>query len=382
MAPNILLTGVNYNNKGAELMLLAMVEHFRSEFPQAKLVCGFGSVYEDRVREGLYQLAARSRGRLTQLFEWLPAKTRQEWGIILPKEINVVVDASGFAFGDQWSSQYVRSESARCLNCKKYGARLVMMPQAFGPFTKPEIRETCSELLSQADLIFPRDKESYTHVCGLLSNSNITGKVHQAPDFTNLVQGFVPQSFDDTLRGAVGVLPNEKMTAKKSEEDAKKYIDFLLHVLQRMQDKGIPHFILCHQNEDRKVVDILSAKIDTMPPVIVESNALFIKGILGTCRFLVGSRFHGLVNGLSQGVPCICTSWSHKYEALFEDYHCSEYLVSDLSVLDRVDSLLETLLDESTYRTACHNIKTQSEKYKEESVNTWKIIDDFIRKII
>lgn len=380
---NILLTGVNYNNKGAELMLRAMVQHFRTEFSEAKLVCGFYGSYENRVKEGLYQLAKRSRGRVTKLFEFLPKKTRKEWGIVLPKEIHVVIDASGFAFGDQWSEQYVRSEATRCLNCKKYGSRLVLMPQAFGPFTNTAIREVCTELFVKADLIFPRDKESYTYVCDLIPQSHISGKVHLAPDFTNLVQGFVPQSFSKKeLQGAVGILPNEKMLTKKGEMESQKYIDFLNHVLQVLENKNVPHFVLCHQNEDQKVVDLLKLKLKTVPPIIAESNALFIKGVLGTCRFLIGSRFHGLVNGLSQGVPCICTSWSHKYEALFADYHCSQYLVSDLSAFDQVDDLIENLLDESTYQSMCQMIEMQSLRLKEETRVTWKIVDDFIRNAI
>lgn len=379
---SILLTGVGYNNKGAELMLRAMVEHFRFSFSGTRLVCGFSAAYEDRVREGLYQLIDRSRGRAANLFQWLPEKTRSEWGFTLSREINVIVDASGFAFGDQWSDQYVDAGISSRIKHQKHGAPLILMPQAFGPFTRMNVRRAATELFSHADLIFPRDRESYAYVTELIPKSDIAEKVHQAPDFTNIVQGFIPQSFDDNLRGAVGILPNQKMITKNGEEEAEKYIDFLVHVLSRLKSRKISHFILCHQKEDHEVVDLLRAKGEKMPPIIAESNALFIKGILGTCRFLIGSRFHGLINGLSQGIPCICTSWSHKYKFLFEDYDCLEYLVSELRDFDRIDGLIESLLTESTYRPLCRNIEACSMKLKDESRKTWQIVDAFIRKTI
>jgi colanic acid/amylovoran biosynthesis protein len=276
----------------------------------------------------------------------------------------------------------VRSEANRRLQCKQWGAKLILLPQAFGPFENPQIKSICSELFTQADLIFPRDNRSYQYVNALLPASEGTKKVHLAPDFTNIVQGFVPKSFDSTLHGAVAVLPNEKMIAKKGEEEAKKYLDFLVHSIRSLREKNIPHFILAHQQQDKKVIDLLRTQIDPFPEVVTESNALFIKGILGTCRFLIGSRFHGLVNGLSQGVPCICTSWSHKYEALFEDYHCSDFLISDLSALNQVDQLILRLSDETTYRSIRENIETQSSRIKEETKTLWGIVDTFLQNNI
>ena len=62
--------------------------------------------YEARARLGLYQKASlRKYG-----FQWgyllslMPPKLRGRFGIVTDHEIDVVLDASGFAYGNQWAT--------------------------------------------------------------------------------------------------------------------------------------------------------------------------------------------------------------------------------------------------------------------------------------
>lgn len=378
---NIILTGVGYNNKGAELMLRAMVEHLRDVFPESCISTDCTHNFHQCSRYGLYQLALRNRGRIVRLFEWLPEKTRSEWGIIFPQEIDFVLDASGFVFGDQWSERHIRQEGERFLKYKRqYGSKVILLPQAFGPFKNSDIRKISKEILSEMDMIFVRDNSSLNYIKELLPSSMESEKIFFGPDFTNLVRGTLPFSFDEALKGAVAILPNEKMLTKKSTGESEKYISFLVHCIKTLERKKARCFILCHQNEDKNVVDMLNSECDCTPEVVAESNPAHIKGILGLCRFLIGSRFHGLVNGLSQGIPCICTSWSHKYEALFEDYQCSEYLISDLSDTVHVDQLISNLFDDTTYKSIRNNIEKHASSIAVQTKNMWKTIDSFIRE--
>jgi len=374
---NILLTGVGSSNKGAELMLCAMVEHIRSRFPQAKLVCGFDGKYEDRVGRGLYQLE-RNNQKLTKLIDWLRPGKLNQWGLVLPQNIDVVLDGSGFCFGDAWPDKHVIHHVAHRIQFCPHGAKLILLPQAFGPFQRESIRKTCKELFDKAALIFPRDQESFDHVHELIGS---TEKLHLAPDFTNILQGFVPQSFDAKYRGAVGILPNEKMIAKKEKPLQEAYVTFLARCIQKLASQNIPHFLLCHQKNDMEVVDLLKTQLDHLPYVSSETNPLYIKGILGSCRFLIGSRFHGLVNGLSQGVPCIGTSWSHKYKALFEDYHCSEYLIPDYTSMEKTNPLIDRLLDDHGYSEARANIENRCSLIKQEAIKMWNVVDSFLQSI-
>jgi colanic acid/amylovoran biosynthesis protein len=171
------------------------------------------------------------------------------------------------------------------------------------------------------------------------------------------------------------------MLEKNEKPLQEAYVSFLAQCVQKLAAKNVPHFLLCHQKDDIEVVDLLEAQLGHRPYVSLETNPLYIKGILGTCRFLIGSRYHGLINGLSQGVPCIGTSWSHKYQALFEDYHCSEFLITDFTTMEKANQLIDRLLDDKEYTKAKSNIENRGDLIKQEAINMWNIVDSFLHGI-
>ncbi|MGL6225975.1 MAG: polysaccharide pyruvyl transferase family protein [Thermoguttaceae bacterium] len=375
---NILITGVGRDNKGSELMLCAVMQHLRATFPSARIVAGFTGSFADRTDGRLYQLLTPLWGRAAHVFSWLPEKTRLEWGgWILPKEIDVIIDASGFCFGDPWSDEYVKTNVRERLECLHANVPLIMLPQAFGPFNRSSIIPIVKPLFDAARLIFARDGRSLELV------QTITGpteKLSRAPDFTSPVQGFVPNSFPATLHGGIAVLPNQKMLDKADAQTKSQYLDFLEQCIRRVEQTGLPGFILCHQREDGKVVSLLEERGVKTLPVIRETNPLFIKGILGTCRLVIGSRYHGLINALSQGVPCIGTSWSHKYRFLFEEYDCEGYLMEDLSNHSAFEEKFTALMDEGFYRERQEVIRTAGQKIRLQTEELWNKVDQVVQQ--
>jgi len=58
-----------------------------------------------------------------------------------------------------------------------------------------------------------------------------------------------------------------------------------------------------------------------------------LRALLGGCRFLVASRFHAMISGLSEGVPSLLIGWSHKYLEVLESFGL-EALALDFAAVD------------------------------------------------
>jgi colanic acid/amylovoran biosynthesis protein len=253
----------------------------------------------------------------------MPPSLRNVLGLVTDKEIDAVLDASGFAFGDQHPA--VRAvDFARKLESFHHADKpVVLLPQALGPFENADIRDAFSHIVDASQLVFARDELSLGHARQAVSRPE---RVFLAPDFTNL---FKPNSFgDSTLGKSACIVPNQRMVEKaKDPETAAAYVPLLCSCIVAAEDAGLQPILLLHGSHDESLIGEIHGHLGREFRVIKETDPIAIKRILGQSYLVIGSRFHALVSALSQGVPCIATSWSHKYEMLFRDYGCKDLIL-------------------------------------------------------
>ena len=92
------IKGVQFVNKGAELMLMAMVEKINVLWPEADicLLPRLNSPYKSRAKLGAYQKLNFRKGRLdfNTVSYWLPKKLRdylkRAWGVVTEADIDLV----------------------------------------------------------------------------------------------------------------------------------------------------------------------------------------------------------------------------------------------------------------------------------------------------
>lgn len=105
--------GVEFVNKGAELMLYAIAQHLREYDPEAIVAASLDRRYRDkegRKKAGLEYVTwidnrLPNAGVMINSFASLiPRPLRRNLNLVLNQEVNVVLDASGFSYTDQWNA--------------------------------------------------------------------------------------------------------------------------------------------------------------------------------------------------------------------------------------------------------------------------------------
>lgn len=322
------LRNLGFTNKGAELMLLAILERIRKNYPKSRFVMSPTPTSGSRpylriATEGIFLKASLSRygiqwGDLAML---VPAKLRDSYGLVLDSEIDLVLDCSGFAYSETLGKNPLRELDAATNRWFSRGTKIVLLPQAMGPFQTKASRKILKRIAPRCTAIFTRDETSYQ---ALRNAVHEVENISVYPDFTALVKGVCPRYFSSE-HFRVAVIPNSRMLRDTELAVASQYENFLLSCLTLLKSKNEAPFLLVHDNNDVGLASRLAENAGVN--MLIEHNPIALKGILGQCYATIGGRYHGLVSALSQGVPSLATTWSHKYIELLADYGFEEGLL-------------------------------------------------------
>jgi len=354
--------GVEFVNKGAQLMLCAIREQTERFDRPVRLVM------EPSPRATPSQI--RDSGLFPKSAAHVPAPVAHAMGRVHERDVDAVLDASGFAYGDAWGSDKADRRIARHIaRWKAQGKSVVLLPQAFGPFTRHDLADRMRSVFSLADRVYVRDDTSLAHVKSLHDGPNIV----RMPDFTNLVDPVLPS---DPARFAerVAIIPNIKMI--EALTDGSGYVDHVVRIIHAVRTAGREPYLLLHEaDKDAAVARRIGSCLTRPVDVVSDPDPLVIKGIIGSSFGVVTSRFHGLVSALSQSVPCLATSWSHKYEELLAEYGYPDHL---LRSTDLPEEPIRRLLDEAVQLEVRSALKAKADVFKEQSRALWKDVNRLV----
>ena len=325
------LKGVEFSNKGAELMLHSIVQRLDQHFDDYELVLcpGHLSPYKQRARLGAWQkFSFKLLGvDWTALGNLAPKPLRRllrHFGIVVEKEIDWVLDASGFVYSDKWGPAQLLETLAHLKRIRKHGSRYLFLSQAFGPFENSKNAALMKQLIERADLVIARDDDSLQSLLALGDKA----KIACYPDFTPLLDTSGVSLELQVPRDFVCIIPNNKMYKHKGPEVKKRYLAFLVEAVQSVEALGLTPVVLNHEGvKDRKLCAELIALLPHKPQFVDGLDAPQVKKLIGMAVFNLSSRFHGCVSSLSQGIPTLATSWGHKYEQLYRYYECDDDLL-------------------------------------------------------
>lgn len=372
----IVLFGVQTNNKGAELMLYAILEEIERKFPEAKVY-----IRPSSITQGLGYV------KTSLSFQFWPFSSfliKSHLGDFLRKmhfQINdyanfikadYFFDGSGFRFSDQTNLWGTTSEWWDILLKRQFknGTKIIFLPQAFGPIEAKNTKQVISSIGKYASLIMPREQVSYKY----LKDSGLVNmqKVKLYTDFTSLVEGVFPSKYEK-LRGGICIIPNMKMI-DQGKISFKDYIRLLSCIVCESKSCGRTIYLLNHEGaRDENLAYQCQQSVKGEVEVVTGLNALEVKGLIASAYLVVTSRFHGLASSLNSGVPSLATSWSHKYAELYKDYALDNYVLP-LDNNDLAINKIHELLNIDNNNRIRKHLASQIPLIKEQTKAMWDVV--------
>lgn len=380
------LSGTSVRNKGAELMTAAICRRFLLHHPSIQFAVPqrFGTA-KDRFKYGMWYKISTKRYALNRKITrsekvaiqavemMLSRRLCTECGIVTDQGINAVLDASGFAFGDQLPLNRTLDFVEALKPLKRKKVPVVLLPQAFGPFSQPSHQDAMKQLIDMTDLIFARDDVSYGHLNRLSQHDE---RIQCCPDLTLAAEA--PIAPVETQR-PITLIPNSRMLDKLSPENSKLYQDCLAKIILHAKNKNLPLQLLLHDlHEDLQFIAPLQYLTGSDIKVVTDDDPIQLKAILASSSLVISSRFHALAGALSSGVPSISIGWSHKYDQIMSDFQQSEWSLSTTQAYEDIESVMDAMLEPVTNANISQCLKTQMIDIREQVGLMWQKVDQAI----
>ena len=331
------LLGIGLPNRGAELLARATIHKIRASFPKAKFCTRMNVSKEELQLLDVHTFKPRKMRRRKAIAAYIRGER-----FARESQVRVILDLSGFAYGDFWGS--TKAHKRLGINWERWEKEnipLFLLPQAFGPFTDLAFLDDLKPALKYATAVHPRDQESSNYLKSQLSiNATI------CPDITFAFEAHIESKIEAT--DYCILIPNSKMvdSQKISQID---YVVSFRNWIEQARQANIEPILLCHEGiKDLELCKEMASEHSCT--VLNPSNALEIKGILKKAQFVVTSRYHGLISSLIYSVPVIAYGWSHKYEEVMKEFELEHLHISN-NLKQSHFQIFEQLLDPQS-RTA------------------------------
>lgn len=379
----ILIIGANFINKGAQSMLFVSVNEVKKRFPSAQI---YFATFEDDINFKCFtfrtiyynsqavQIALNPekkngiilKTKMKNILKYLAGKKYRQY--ILPTQkfldlteeiqsFSMIIDISGFCLGDKWGIKKSEQYLDNIRMARKYNIPIFLMPQSFGPFNykgalKRKINDDIKNLMKYATLIFARESEGYH----LLTKDYGLTNVKKSYDLVLQNKGICLENVFRTIPDMhIPHLPTKENIAIVPNIQCLRHGEKLqtMNLYQRVIRKAIKNgnyiYLICHASEDRNICLEIKNLFKTENCVIIleqDFSCLEYDILVRQFKYIVCSRFHGIVHAYRNSVPCIILGWAIKYKELAKSVNQEEYCF-DITKLDenKINEILCSLAD-------------------------------------
>lgn len=380
---NYLLTGAEFNNKGAEAMALVALKNIYDYDKNAVIyTIFFGKYPEFSLKNNIhffevstYQIESML-GNFSKYFikerlkdfvkAFIPGKKSYFWKYktakSILKSIDVMIDISGFSFSSKWGDGDTVEFSNKILLLNKHGARVYLMPQSFGPYDYKDenVLQYGLNALKKCNKIYAREKIGYES----LIKFGLTN-VEYCPDSVLIERNFNPfvllktnepiKEIQFNSEHNVAIIPNYRLIDKGGYN-----VDRLLNlyraiVVRLLRDYKV--YLIAHAGEDLDICKMIKALFADVNNVILIDYVMISFNYEIACKnfdFIIGSRYHAIVHAYKQCTPALVLGWADKYQDI------TSLVKQDCYLLDYTDTnrVIQSLMKmEKSYRKEKEVIK-------------------------
>ncbi len=350
LVKNIIISGGNFINKGAEAMLFVTVVECIERFPGCTCMLQFSEgfykiesikeLYDISKKYGRKQRVSTKNGKLAKLCSMLS----------IYRKADLMVDISGYELSSKLGVYPSMRYIFKIALSKWMKTDVVLLPQSFGPFDyKGGLGKVVTLLiknyLKYPILCFARENKSSNYLREVAPTAHIKRSVDlviQNSKISKEGESFVTRKdINSIVPGSVGLVVNRRLYEQYGEE-------FILSRYESMIQKTISCgrnvYLLCHASDDFDICERLKQIFDSetrvhlYPHVLSSFDFQFMaKGF----DYVIAARYHSIVHSYKEFTPCVAIGWADKYQELLEAMGQGQYIVNMGS--DNINKIMKIL---------------------------------------
>lgn len=386
---NIIITGGELFNKGAQAMTFITVDEMKRRFTEHNIyvLSEMDLQRPEKEKEqyafsfmGWYPLKfakcqsnpiLRTVCLLRNRKELLEAET-------IYRNADLMIDISGYALGSNWSVETCNRYLDHLEFAKKFRIPVYLMPQSFGPFEFQgdegiKIDKRIAELLPTVKAICAREQEGIEELKERyhLNNVILTNDLvlnNRSINLKNVYRDKPEISIPDVIPGSTAIIPNQRNYEVADESQVQ---NFYILVIKKLLQFCPAVYLISHSNSDINICKQLKTEFANESRVILidkELDCIEFNEIVKKFYFIVASRFHAIVHGFKNNVPCIALGWATKYHELMKQFSQERYMIDVRERIseDTINAAIEAMM--SNRDNNSQTIKKRLGKLQERNV--------------
>lgn len=351
---NIIITGGELFNKGAQAMVFITVHELKKRYPEhdiyvlseldlkrpdnekSKYAFKFTGWYPVKYAKAQSNFLLRMMCKFRNNQEYMEAYN-------LYSNCDLMLDISGYALGSNWSyatcNRYIEHiEFAKAFNIPVY-----LMPQSFGPFNfigekAKELNNRVHSALSYASAICAREAIGYEQLKEKYALDNLMMSYdlvlnNKGIDIDNVYMQKPNFDLPVINENSVGIVPNGMVL---TVNDKNAVLNMYCTLIHHLIDIGYKVYILSHSSTDAELCNEIFTKCNNENVCLLKNDFSCIEfdELVKSFEFIIASRFHSIVHAYKNGVPCVLLGWAEKYLQLSELFEQEKYCLDMREPID------------------------------------------------